>query len=295
MRVVAVLPCWNARDRLADVTSALRDQVSSLVAIDNGSDDGSAAWLRGQSFVQLIANEANEGFPRVVNQGIERALHMGADAVLLVNDDAYFAAGAVDALAAALVDDGRAASATAKMRYRARPHVLNGTGGAFDRDRGWAALRGAGEIDRGQYDDLKTADYPSGAASLLRSTALQSIGGLDERYYLYFEDADWGLRAADAGWRTRYVPDALVLHEGSAGTRSDPARRRYYNVRNRLLLAGRYASEIGRARAWAETAALLARQPLRWPTPWRRRDAEAVVAGVADHLAGRYGRGRRFG
>lgn len=296
MRIIAVIPAWNARPRLAEALAGLMDQVAGAVVVDNGSTDGSAAWLADEwPAVTVIANAANEGFAMAANQGIRRALDMGAEAVLLVNDDAVFQPGAVAALADVMAAEPLVGAATAKMLYRARPEVLNGTGGCYDPRRAWAALRGEGERDQGQYDDRPDVDYPSGGASLLRREALAKVGLFDAAFYLYFEDVDWGLRARRAGWRTRYVPTARVLHAGSTGTASNPARRRYYNVRNRLRFAARWAPPVGRRHAWLATLVLLARQPVRWLTGWRRRDAEAIWWAVLDHLGGRYGRSARYG
>ncbi|MCB0217921.1 MAG: glycosyltransferase family 2 protein [Caldilineae bacterium] len=297
-RIVAVIPCWNARRRLPAVLAALSDQVAAALLVDNGSTDGTADWLRtatGGLPLTLIANAENRGWPTAVNQGIVAARAMGASAILLVNDDARFEPGAVAALVEALLASPRAAAASPKLCYADRPGILNGSGGQVLPARGWAALRGAGEADRGQYDDLLWADYPSGAACLLRPAALDAVGLFDEAYYLYYEDADWGLRARAAGWATRYAPRGRVQHVGSAGTAGDPARRRYYNVRNRLRFARRHAAPLGRLRAWLETLRLAAVQPLRWLWPERRRDAEAVMLGIADHLRRRYGRSARFG
>lgn len=327
MRVLAVIPAYNALTLLPEVLDALNGQVDGVIAVDNASTDGTADWLRIVALSQasslsegpisspappssedaarfrptpspplvLIANVTNLGYAIAVNQGIARALADGADAVLLVNDDAVFQPGAVAALVRALAGDATAGAVTAKLLYRDRPAVLNGTGGRFWPHRGWVWLRGEGELDRGQYDDQPFADYPSGAASLLRRAALEDVGVMDEAYYLYHEDAEWGLRAHAAGWHTRYEPAAVVLHVGSAGTAGDPARRRYYNVRNRLRLAGAYASRRGRVWAWAATLCLAAKQVPRALWPRRRRGAAAVWWGVADHLRGRYGRSRRWG
>ena len=296
MRVIAVIPAWNARDRLTDVLEALTGQVSSVVVVDNGSRDGTASWLADcWPSVHTIANHRNEGYPVAVNQGVAWALADGADAVLLVNDDAVFRPGAVQCLAQAVNADEGLGAVTPLMLYRDRPGVINGTGGFFDPHRGRAALRGAGEPDLGQYDRQPDVDYPSGAAALLRREALHTVGELDEAFYLYFEDTDWGLRARHAGWRTEFVPGARVAHVGSASTADDPARRRYYNVRNRLYLARRHASWRGRAWTWLATLALLSKQPARWLFSWRRRDAEAVMWAVADYVGGRCGRSDRYG
>jgi GT2 family glycosyltransferase len=296
VRVVAVIPSWNAVQRIGDVLTALDGQVEGVVVVDNGSTDGTADWLAEfRPDVTCLALGDNRGYPAAVNLALRQAREASPEGVLLVNDDAVFASDAVAALGDALEGDHGAGAASARMVYADRPGILNGAGGVFDPARGWAALRGAGEPDDGRYDPYPSVDYPSGAASLLRSRALDEVGDFEESFYLYFEDADWGLRAAAQGWRSIYVPGARVVHVGSAGTASDPARRRYYNVRNRLLLASRYASRRGRRAAWLETALLLAKQPLRWLDSGRRRDAEAVFAGVADHLRGRYGRSARFG
>jgi len=304
-QIVAIIPAWNARTRLPAVLASLFGQVAAVVIVDNGSTDGSVEWLRGIGegpdpppawpALHLIANPDNRGYPAAVNQGLKRAAALDASAVLLVNDDARFDPGAVAALAEALQADPQAGAATARLVYAERPDVLNGAGGLYLPGRAWAALRGAGEADLGQYDHHGYADYPSGAASLLRWQSLESVGPLDEAWYLYYEDVDWGLRAAAMGWSTRYVAGARVSHLGSAGTARDPARRRYYNVRNRLRFARRHAPPAGRLRAWLETLRLACLQPLRWLWPRRRRDATAVLLGIADHLRGRYGRSDRFG
>jgi GT2 family glycosyltransferase len=295
MKIVAVVPAWRAIERLPAVLDSLIDQVAVTVVVDNGSGDGSVEWLSSRAAVRVIANSENLGFAAAANQGLERALELGGEGVLLVNDDAVFRPDSVAALARALTGASDAAAATPKMRYADRPEILNGTGGMWDPMRGWAALRGDGETDVGQYDRLTEADYPSGGCALLSSRAIREIGVFDPEYYLYYEDVDWGLRAARAGWRTLYVADAEVLHGGSRSTASDPARRRYYNVRNRLRFVGRHCSAIGRCYAWLSTLSLLAKQPFRYPFPDRRREALAVAWGVRDHLSRSYGRSPIFG
>ncbi len=297
--IVAVVPAWNARARLPAVLAALAGQVAAVVVVDNGSDDGTGAWLASWPEVGVPVTVRgfpdNRGYAAAVNLGLTWALEAGAEAVLLVNDDAVFAPGSVGCLVAALGSDAAVGAASAHMVYAEAPGILNGAGGVVDLARARAALRGAGEVDDGRYAQLRDVDYPSGAASLLTGAALEGAGLLDEAWFLYYEDADWGLRARAAGWRTVYVPEAYVAHIGSAGTAADPARRRYYNVRNRLRFARRHCPWWGWLWAWGATGWLLAKQPVRWVFPERRRDAEAVVRAVADHLGGCYGRGEWCG
>ncbi len=335
MRIVAVVPTWRGQDRLPTVIAALSGAATDVVIVHNGTaephsetqtaagasrghsgGEANVAGERGWSAAlgwspapgapsqaattsalvkHHLALQVNAGFAAAANLGIQRALALEADAVLLVNDDALFQAGAVAALRAELAAHPDAAAVSAHMCYADRPTVLNGAGGQIIRWRGLAKLRGDGELDRGQYAASPTVDYPSGAACLIRRSALERLGLFDEAYYLYYEDAEWGCRAQAAGYTIRYAPLARVLHGGCTSTSDDPARRRYYNVRNRLRFAARHTRPVGWAWAWLATLVLLLKQPLRWLTPWRRRDAAAVVWGVLDHLTGRYGRSQRFG
>ncbi len=330
MRVVAVIPTWRGHQRLPEVVAALAGDVSAIVIVHNGprepsaasecgATDGAAgtpgvaataqlAQLRPQAAaaaahggpepttdVVHLTLEGNVGFAAAANRGIAQALALDAEGILLVNDDAFFQAGAVAALRQELASHPKAAAVSAHTCYEDRPGVLNGAGGRIIRWRGLARLRGDGETDCGQYAKSPEVDYPSGAACLIRRSAWQQIGQFDEAYYLYYEDADWGRRAQLAGYSIRYVPAARVLHVGCASTADDPARRRYYNVRNRLRFAARHARPVGLAWAWLATWLLVLKQPVRWLTPHRRRDAAAVVFGVLDHLAGRYGQSAQFG
>src|SRR5262249_26629392 len=76
----------------------------------------------------------------------------------------------------------------------------------------------------------------SGACLLVRRSCLESLGGLDERFFLYFEDVDLGLRARAAGWRVRLVPDARAVHAlGGSAFRDRRAFWRHYETSRRQL------------------------------------------------------------
>jgi GT2 family glycosyltransferase len=293
--VAAVIPAWNAADRICAVLAAAKPQLDLVVVVDNGSTDGTADQAASlYPDIAVIRRAVNDGYAVALNEGMARALALGAGSALWLNDDVILEDGAVECLVGLLMSQHDAAAASARLVYQDRPEVLNGAGGSWRPDRSWAALRGEGEADLGQYDQAPDPDYPSGAASLVAVDAWINVGPMDETWYLYYEDVDWGLRAGRGGWRTAYAPGALARHAGSLGTRTDPARRRYYNVRNRLRFAARYASPAGRVWVWAATSLLLAKQGLRLFFPTRRRDAEAVVLAVGDHIRGRTGRSPRF-
>jgi len=296
-RIVAVIPAWHARERLPALLDALQAEDLPVIVVDNGSQDGSAAWLRAaRPEVQLLALGHNHGWAGAINRGVAAARESGESAVLLLNDDCLPAPGAPSILAAALADQSRLGAVTPRLVYAARPGVLNSTGSLWDPRRARVTTRGDGEPDDGRYADARAVDAPSGACCLIRMAALLEVGPFDEQSFLYYDDVDWGLRAAAAGWPTAYVPEAVAHHHGSLGTADDAPRRRYYNVRNHLRFARRHATGRGVLRAWAEAVIDMPRQLLRaCGPPARRADAFARLHGLADALRGVAGRSERYG
>jgi GT2 family glycosyltransferase len=96
--------------------------------------------------------------------------------------------------------------------------------------------RGTGEIDRGQYDQVEEVLWPDGCAAMYRRSMLREIGGFDEDFFAYADDAELGLRARAAGWRCLYIPTAVVRHHRGATLGLDSARRLELIERNRVLL-----------------------------------------------------------
>lgn len=97
--------------------------------------------------------------------------------------------------------------------------------------------RGSGALDRGQYDREEEVLWPDGCAALYRKQMLDQIGGFDEDFFAYGDDAELGLRARIAGWRCLYTPAAVVRHHRGATLGKDSSRRLELIERNRVLLA----------------------------------------------------------
>jgi GT2 family glycosyltransferase len=97
--------------------------------------------------------------------------------------------------------------------------------------------RGTGEIDRGQYDTPEEVLWPDGCAAMYRRAMLDRIGGFDEDFFAYGDDAELGLRARIAGWGCLYVPHAVVRHRHSSTLGATSLRRLELIERNRVLLA----------------------------------------------------------
>jgi GT2 family glycosyltransferase len=266
-RVAAVVVNWRQPELTSAAVASLEAQEGlveagidlSIVIVDNGSGDGSADQLstRHPSH-RLIALEHNRGF----GGGVNAAIHsVDADVVVLLNNDAEADGQFVASLCAPLSAHPRVAAVTARILLRdAVDGVLrvNSTGNELTRsgngrDRDWlvpldADFRPAGDV----------AGFSGGAAAL-RMSALRELGLFDESLFMYYEDTDLSWRMRRRGWSIRYEPSAVVTHAhaGSSGTESDLFR--FWNDRNRIVVAARHTPLPVLARALARTTVRAAR------------------------------------
>ncbi len=108
--------------------------------------------------------------------------------------------------------------------------------------RGTARHIGIRETDHGQYDSVRSVDYITGCAMLIRRSVLERVGRLDTAYRAYFEDADLCVRAHRAGFEIRYVPASRVWHKISASTGGQLSRRKIgHKFESARRFFGRYA------------------------------------------------------
>ncbi|MBE2317404.1 glycosyltransferase [Solirubrobacter sp. CPCC 204708] len=271
MRVEIVIPNWNGRDLLAAVLPTLADQTFGdqlIRVVDNGSTDGSVEYLQAEwPGVEIVAFDTNRGFAPAVNAGLRAG---ESEYVALVNNDMELEPQWLERLVAALDAHPDAGAATPKQRSAKDRSRLDGAGDALLRT-GAPTRRGFNQPDTGQYDTPERVFSACGGAGLFRRAALQDVGLLDESFFAYLEDADWGFRAQLRGWTTVYVPDAVAYHHGGATTGRVPGRERYLIARNHI--------------------AFLLKN---YPTPWLLRSSPLIVAGLGHMLltAAREGQGR---
>jgi len=223
-RVTVILVNWNGReDTLACLRSLAaidypRDRLD-VVVVDNASSDGSVAAVR-EAFpdVTVVENAANERFARANNQGLDIARARGADYALLLNNDTEVAPDFLARLVEAAESDARIGMVGAKIFFHATPEVLWYAGGVVSLWRGLIAHEGIRETDRGQYDTRRDTGYITACCVLARRACVDAVGGLDEGYFIYGEDADWCQRARAAGFRVVVEPRARLWHKVSSSS-----------------------------------------------------------------------------
>ena len=250
MSVHVVVVSWNARQTTLGCLENLRASLprdAVVHVVDNGSADGSAdavaafAETADSLSVVLHRRDANLGFAGGANIGIQAALDAGSEWVLLQNNDAVIDPGTVPAFLEA-----------------AERHPTAGLfGGRIYRDRaadvlwccgvrmGWAPnlarLRGHGQSGAGRYQREEVVGSLTGCGLLVSRAVFESIGLLDESWFVYVEDADFCARAVKAGFRCVYVPTAVFEHAGGGSTGGGySAGRKYLTAYGSVLFLKRH-------------------------------------------------------
>ncbi len=231
--VTAIVVAWNSAEDLPTALGSLRG-VADTIVVDNASSDGSSERARGLG-ARVIANAENIGFARAVTQGLQAA---ATPLLLLLNPDAELRPGALEALLRVVVADPRVAVVGPRTRSQDGsiqvPFGADLTPSSERRQR--RLVQGVSRRDPDVLREVEglasrehSPDWVSGCCWLARREALDSVGGFDEAYFLYEEDADLCRRLRSAGWRILYTPAAEVVHRlGRSAARSgDRARREY--------------------------------------------------------------------
>lgn len=237
MRVTAVLVNYNAGPELSRALRSIADELTGqpweAIVIDNASSDGSSRAVADFApQARLVANTDNVGFARAANQGLASAR---ADRVLIMNPDCRLVAGAFAAMDAELDADRECAlvgpcilnpDGSVQGSARGDPDMLTGLFG-----RTLAAQRLLPSLPPSRRnvvvaEAIRSAqpstvvDWLSGACLLARRDALQRVSGFDERYFLYWEDADLCKRLRAVGYHVRYVSGATAVHRVGVSSRT---------------------------------------------------------------------------
>jgi GT2 family glycosyltransferase len=293
-RVLAIVLNWRSAADTIECITALRRQSypdCQVLIVDNGSPDHSADRLRAAlPDVELLALDDNLGYAAGNNRGLAHALRLGYAYAWILNPDTRVAPDTLAALVDAAESHPRAALLGPTVYMRHAPDRILSAGGIL-RDGCVADHRGTGETDAGQFDALTEVDFVTGCCILARRQAVETIGLLDERFYLYQEEVDWCRRSRDAGFAVLHVPAARVWHPDTLSRDALSPLVTYYIARNTLLFARKH--RLGGA-ALARRVGRDALTLLSWSVrpKWREKRAQrdALAHALLDFARGRFGR-----
>ena len=229
--VSVIIVNWNGKRLLPDCLASLKAQTFrdfEVIVVDNGSTDGSSYGF-SDGINDVIFLPKNMGFAGGNNVGIREAR---GEYIALLNNDARADKDwlkEIVAFAEARPDVGVFASKILRSDGK-----IDSAGGEVYPD-GNGMCRGRGETAE-QYNDPNYVDFPSGCAALYRRSMLDEIGLFDERFFMYNEDTDLGIRAQKAGYKCLYVPTAIVTHLYSQSSSAYSLKKLFRVERNRILL-----------------------------------------------------------
>jgi hypothetical protein len=240
----AVILNWNRPEDTLECLETLAQQTYAnlrLLVVDNGSSDDSVARIRAAfSTVEVIESSENLGFAGGMNLGLRRAVAAGAELVFVLNNDT-------------LVDPGAVAQLVAHSRPGVgilAPLIYY----ADDPKRVWSAgayfhpftleLRGKaqGTIDHEQWREPIAKDFFTGCAMLLTQELLELVGFFDDKFFMYYEDADLCFRTRQARLGVELVPMAKIWHKISRSSGgSDSPNERYWMARSSVIYFRKHA------------------------------------------------------
>lgn len=312
--VSVIIPNLDGAHHLRRSLSSLaagRGQPPEVLVVDGGSTDGSRNECAAASLpVRFLSTGRNLGYAGAVNVGLGAAR---GRYLLVLNNDVVAAPDLVEQLVLAAEDSGaalvlpRILTLSPDDRVDNTGHLLYRDGLNLCRDRGTSASRNRSRVPLPPL-------LPSGAAMMLRRELIDRVGGLDEDFFAYGEDAELGMRALRAGERVHYAPSAVVHHLGGGTWGRASARKAFFVERNRARLAamhlpwrqlaaspwhgvtrylehlrardegplGAYTGPLRRGGAMAGAAAALAASLAGLPGDLRRRARTRALAVVSD-------------
>jgi GT2 family glycosyltransferase len=293
-RLLVIVLNWNRYADTLRCLASLADtsiSLTDILVVDNASTDGSVEAIRS-SFptVQIVRNTENLGYAAGNNVGLHHAIEARYEYALLLNNDTVVATDAIDALVEPLRAHPRIAVCGAAIAYLSEPTRVWSAGGVIQRRDGSVTTDW---LDR-HMADLPSAtyavDHVSGCCLLVRVSAIQQVGFLDPRFFMYFEETEWCARFTRANWEIVVNPAARIWHAIDPVAQSGSPAIAYYMTRNHLLFLRASRAPLS---AWAITVFRQFRTVvslfIRPHTANRTRGRMPMLRAMRDFTLGRFG------
>ncbi len=290
--VVVVLNSNRREDTLACLASLAASAYSNqdVILLDNASTDNSVEAVSAAfPAVEIIRLRENRGYAGNNNVGISSAMAREADWVFVLNEDTVLDPNCVSHLVAAGESDPAIGIVGPTVYHFDEPDVIQSAGGLIGP--AWESRHLAqNEPDHGQFRQEHDVDWISGCGIMLRRGVIEQVGMIDERYFYYWEETEWCIRAGRAGWRIVHVPKAKLWHKGVQRDYHPSPHVTYYATRNRLMTLARHRAPV---KSWTGAFMQIGRTLVSWTIRprWRamRQHRRAMWRGVVDFAFRRWG------
>ncbi len=242
--VAVIILNWNGerllREFLPAVISTTDTTIADIIVADNGSTDGSVSLLEKEfPQVKLLKFSENYGFAEGYNRAIAQTNYKYS---ILLNSDVATTEGWVNTLLDYMESNPQVGACQPKLLSysdKSSFEYAGASGGFIDRN-GYPFCRGrlfaTVEKDLGQYDDVISIFWATGAALMVRSDLYLSTGGLDKDFFAHMEEIDLCWRILLKGYDIKVIPQSIAYHLGGGSLPASNPRKTYLNFRNNLLL-----------------------------------------------------------
>lgn len=242
--IAVIILNWNGHDLLNEylpqVVATTDSAVADIIVADNGSTDNSVELLKTKfPEVKLLQFDTNHGFAQGYNLAIEQTQYKYT---ILLNSDVATAPGWITPLYEYMEANPNVGACQPKLlAYKQKDEFeyAGASGGFIDRN-GYPYCRGrifgTVEKDHGQYDDVISVFWATGAALMIRSQVYLTAGGLDKDFFAHMEEIDLCWRVLLMGYDIKVVPQSVAYHLGGGSLPASNPRKTYLNFRNNLLM-----------------------------------------------------------
>ncbi len=262
MDLSIVIINWNTREMLRDCLTSVYENINGLsvevFVVDNASDDGSQAMVV-EAFpdVKLICNTENKGFAAANNQALKLATGRH---VLLLNSDTLVHGDVMEKSVAYL--DAQPSAGAMGCRVLNTDGSLQKTSGSYPSllnllllTTGLWKVPGPAFFDRYQLtrwerQDIREVDVISGCYMMVRKTAMDETGLLDESFFFYGEETDWCRRFQNKGWKLMFAPVGVITHFGGGSVKKLNHKRDVMLTEGTVRLHRKHSGLLGGAACW---------------------------------------------
>lgn len=293
--VYIIIVNWNQKEVTLDCLESISNlnyPNYQIVVVDNNSTDGSTKAI-AERFPQVeqIYHQENRGSTAGYNAGFRRALSANADYALLLNNDTYIDACALDYMVEACEREG--VGLTGPLIYYAEHSTKIWSAGAM---RNRLTLELKGNHGRGKvFNEITERDFLTSCALLFKKKVLESVGPMDEDFFVYQEENDYCIRVRQAGFRVLLVPQAKVWHRVSFSSGgSDSPNERYWMAKNTMIYFRKHARawQWFFIIPWRTGSAIKTSIRLAWAKNWK--SLKAYWIGLRDGIGFPLSKGRLF-
>jgi|688.fasta_scaffold18336_9 N-acetylglucosaminyl-diphospho-decaprenol L-rhamnosyltransferase len=251
MSLIAVTINWRDEKSTLECVKSLLDSkhVSRIIVVDNETEGQLRDQLAQFSRVDVIVNKENLGFAAAMNSAIASAINHGGQQILAINNDATIDAESIEILYKAVTQEGFDLAA---------PTLINEDG----------SVQSTGDFvnkfgrTSGVRSKATIAEYITWACVMLKAEVVGAIGYLDTRFFMYYEDVDYSLRAHKAGLRSGVIPNAFARHSLNKSHAKAGVKIQLYTTASILAFGRKWKSEIPLAFTLGRVAIRIARQGL---------------------------------